>query len=140
MNVHTDLVVARFRSVPALATKTFVAPAQRDAAGKLPVPPYAVIYPAEGSDTSDRLTGPLVDRHPRFTVHLVGASYDVCAAALALVKAKFVVNGVGVEAVVDGEISSGMFFESPQPIQVDYDLTPPLVYATVDIGWDSSPA
>lgn len=140
MKVHADLVVARFRSVPALALKTFIAPTQRDAAGKLPVPPYAVIYPAEGTDSSDRLAGPTVDQHPRFTAHIVGSSYDSCAAALALAKAKFVLNGVGVEAVIADELSSGMFFNAPQPIQVDYDLTPPLVYATVELGWDSTPA
>jgi hypothetical protein len=139
VKIHSDLVLARFRSVVPLASKTFVAPAQRSAAGVLPVPPYAVIYPAAGTDSSDRLAGPLVDQHPRFTAHIVGSSYDVCDAVLALVKAKFIVNGVGIEAVIAGEKSSGMFFNSPQPIQVDYDISPPLVYATVELGWNSSP-
>lgn len=139
MKVHADLVLARFRSVTQLASKTFVAPAQRSAAGALHVPPYAVLYPAAGADSSDRHTGPLVDQHPRFTAHIVGSSYDVCDTVLALVKAKFIVNGVGIQAVIAGEKSSGMFFESPQPIVVDYDITPPLVYATVELGWDSHP-
>lgn len=139
MKIHSDLVLARFRAVVPLASKAFVAPAQRSATGVLPVPPYAVIYPAAGTDSSDRHTGPLVDQHPRFTAHIVGSSYEVCDAVLALVKAKFIVNGVGIEAVIAGESGSGMFFESPQPIVVDYNLSPPLVYATVELGWDSHP-
>jgi len=136
---HTDLLLARIRSIPALASKTFVAPAQRDAAGKLPVAPYIVVYPSEGVDTRDRFTGPTTTQHPSFTLHIVGSSYDNCATVAALIKAKFVVNGVGIQADVPGERGRGMVFEPPQPIQVDYDITPALVYATADISWLSEP-
>lgn len=135
MKVHTQLVVDRIRSVPALASKTFLAPAQRDAAGKLPVAPYVVIYPSEGVDTQERLSGPRGVQHPRFTLHIVGSSYDNTATVAALIKAKFVVNGVGVEADIGGEHSYAMSYGSPQPVQVDYDLNPALVYVVAEISW-----
>lgn len=140
MKQHTDLVLARIRSIPPLASKAFVAPSQRDAAGKLPVAPYVVVYPAEGTDTRDRFTGPAITQHPSFTLHIVGSSYDNAATVAALIKAKFVAGGVGVQAVVDGETSRAMRYESPQPIQVDYDISPPLVYATAEISWDADMA
>ena len=137
MKQHTNLVAARVREITALASKTFVAPAQRGTDGKLPIAPYVVIYPAEGTDTASRLTGPVLSLHPRFTLHIVGSSYDNAATVAALVKAKFVVNGVGVQAVITGENPSGMAYESPQPIQVDYDVTPALVYAVAEIFWNT---
>lgn len=136
MRHHTnDVVLPRIRSIPALAAKTFVAPSQRDAAGKLPVPPYVVIYPSEGIDTQERMTGPKTGQHPRYTLHIVGSSYDNAATVAELIKAKFVVNGVGIQADIEGEHSYGMTYESPQPIQVDYDMSPALVYATAEISW-----
>jgi len=140
MKKHTDYLLAQLRSIVPLTSKTFVAPAQRDAAGVLPKAPYVVVYPSEGVDSSDRLTGPVVSQHPSFTLHIVGSSYDNAATVAALIKAKFVLNGVGVEAVIAGENSYGMSYSSPQPIQVDYDISPPLVYATAEISWDSDPA
>jgi hypothetical protein len=140
MRHHTNLVVLpRIRSIPALANKTFVAPSQRDTAGKLPVPPYVVIYPSDGVDTRERLTGPQTAQHPRYTLHIVGSSYDNAATVAELIKAKFVVNGVGIQADVEGEHSYGMTYGSPQPIQVDYDTSPALVYATAEISWDADP-
>jgi len=132
---HTDYLLAQIRSIAPLASKTFVAPSQRDALGKLPVAPYVVVYPAEGTDTRERFTGPAVTQHPSFTLHIVGSSYDNAATVAALIKAKFVAAGVGIQAVVEGEHSYGMSYSSPQPVQVDYDVSPALVYATAEITW-----
>ena len=139
MKQHTDYVAGKIREVAYLASKTFVAPGQRDAAGKLPAAPYVVIYPAEGTDTADRFVGPRITQHPRFTIHIVGDDYDGVAEAAAAIKVKFVVGGVGVQPVVSGERSRNVAFESPQPIQVDYDRNPALVYATAEISWDADP-
>jgi hypothetical protein len=139
LKAHTDYLLSQIRSITPLASKTFVAPAQRSATGVLPVAPYVVIYPAEGTDTQERVTGPRSTQHPSFTLHIVGSSYDNASTVAALIKTKFVVNGVGVQAVVAGERCRNMRYSSPQPIQVDYDLTPPLVFATAEIMWDSEP-
>lgn len=137
MKKHTEYLLAQLRSIPALATKTFTAPSQRDAAGKLPVAPYVVVYPSEGTDTRERFTGPAATQHPSFTLHIVGSSYDNAATVAALIKAKFVVRGVPIQATVVGEKSRNMAYSSPQPIQVDYDVTPALVYAVAEISWDA---
>jgi hypothetical protein len=140
VKAHTDLVLARIQSIPAVASKTFAAVAPRDSTGKLPVAPYVVLYPSEGTDTRERFTGPAVTQHPRFTLHIVGSSYDNAATVAALIKAKFVTGGVGIQADIVGENAYGMAYESPQPIQVDNDLTPPLIYATAEISWSAEPA
>jgi len=136
---HTDYLLAQLRSIVPLAEKTFVAPGQRDAAGKLPSTPYVVVYPSEGTDSADRFTGPKLTQHPDFTLHIVGADYDNTVKVAALIKGKFVVNGVGVQPLVTNERSRNLRYSSPQPIQVDYDSHPALVFAVAEISWDAEP-
>jgi hypothetical protein len=136
---HTSLVKSRIQSIPPLASKTFVLAATRDSAGNLPVAPYVVIWPADGTDSVERLAGPNAQMNPRFVLHIVGSSYDNAQTVTELVKAKFVAAGFGIQAVIPGEFSGGMRISEPQPTQVDYDLDPPLIYNTLEVAWEAQP-
>lgn len=133
MKQHTDALKALIQSVPALASKTFVTVTPAGVA-----PPYVVIHPADGTDTQERLTAPRVAQHPRFTIHSVGSSADNCAAVAKAVKDKLIVGGRGVRVDVPGEKSFPAWWESPIPIQVDNDVTPPLIYHVAECGWSSN--
>lgn len=141
MKKDTDAVVARFQSVSQLAAKTFVARAPRASDGSLPAAPYVVIYPSDGTDTQERLTGPRSTRHPRYTAHIVGSTYDNCQKALELAKVKFIAaNGFSIPIVTAGDVTRNLSWSTPQPLQVDDDTAiAPLIYATVEIGWDAEP-
>jgi hypothetical protein len=136
---QTNAVVALVQSVPALASKTFVLVAPRDSTGKLPVPPYAVVQPHDGTETQERVTGPRSTMHPRYVIHFVGSSYSNAQTVLEAVKPRFVVNGFGVKVAVAGETSKRLHWSSPMGVQVDNDETPPLIFATAEIMWDSEP-
>lgn len=129
---HTIALKAKIETIPALKAKTFVAVAPKDTK-----PPYFILYPADGVDRQTRVTGPKSTQHPRFTGHLVGASYDQCAAVAQLLKNTLVPNGRGVILVVPGEVCGRVWWESPLPIQVDNDVTPPLIYQVSECGWRS---
>ena len=139
MLIHTDAVEARAITVPALATKTFVSIAKRDAAGELPVAPYLVIHPADGEDSQERVSGPRSAQNPAFTFHVVGTSYSNCQQVTELLKAKFFTAGVPIQINVTGERGRAMRWSSPQPTQVDNDMTPPLIYNVVEVSWISEP-
>lgn len=139
MKVHTDLIKATIQTIIPLATKTFVAVAPRDSAGKLPTAPYVVIFPAEGTDSQGRLTGPLDTANLGFTLHIVGSSYDNAQTVAELVKAKFVVAGLGVYLTFTGEQTTRCRWSSPTPIQVDNSLVPPLVYSVCELSFESTP-
>jgi hypothetical protein len=134
---QTNAVVARIQSIPALASKTYKLVAPRDATGKLPTAPYCVVQPDDGVDTQERVTGPRSTSHPRFVVHVVGTSYDNAQTVLELVKAKFVVAGRGVVLNVPDEVSKPCRWDSVGPVQVDNDVSPPLVYASAEVSWIS---
>lgn len=136
MKQHTALVKARIQSIPALASKTFVLTAPR-VAGELPKAPYVVIWPANGTDSAERLAGPFAQMNPRFVVHVVGSSDDNVQTVSELVKAKFVANGFGIQADIAGEFATGMRVTEPQPTQVDNDVTPPLIYNTLEVSWEA---
>lgn len=140
MKVDTDAVVTRLQSLTPLATKTFKLVAPRDAQGKLPTAPYVVVQPSDGDDTQERVTGPTITRHPRFTLQIVGSSYDNAQSITELVKPLFIVNGRGIQIDVAGEKGSGLWWSGDIPTQVDNDVTPPLIYNTVELGWTSDPA
>ena len=141
MKAHTDALVALTQQIPALATKTFVAiakfPTGTEESKKYP---YVVYFPAAGTDSAERMTGPAVTQHPRWTRHTVGQSYAQVADTEADIHAKLVPNGRGVVLEVAGQVCGPMWDESPIPIQVDNDVTPPLVYAVSECGFDSDPA
>lgn len=120
-----------------LATRTFVT---NTPSGAVQDNPYALVHPHEGNDEQSRLTGPLLTRHPSFTLHLVSGSAASVQATLDLVKAKFVVNGFAVNPTVTGRINRNAWWRSPLPIQTDASVTPWLIYAVCEFGWESDPA
>jgi len=136
---HSRAVETRTRTVPALATATYVGRVPKTSAGSLVTRPYAVIYPAEGIDTQDRLTGGRRVQHPRFMIHVVGDSYNGVAAVASQLKARFIVDGFGIPLEVEGESTRNLQWSSPEPIQWEDDVTPPVAYQTIELSFDSEP-
>lgn len=138
---QTDVVDATVKSITYLASKTFKLVAPRDTAGKLPKAPYVVVQPSDGLDTAERFTGAKSTAHPRYVLHVVGSSYDNCQSTLEDVKAAFIdpVSRFPHPIVVAGELARNIVFETPIPVQVDNDVTPPLIYATAELSWDADP-
>lgn len=137
---HTQAVKARIEEIPALASRTRLGIAPRNADGSLATVPLVLIHPAGGIDEADRLTGPRSVQRPRFTLHIVGSSTDNVETIRDLVKAKFVVNGYGAPPAVSGEVTSNLTWEEPTPIQWDFDITPPAPYAVVELAFTAEPA
>jgi hypothetical protein len=136
---HTDAIAALIRTIPTLAAKTYVTLAVN--ADKSPVTlPYVVIHPADGTDQSDRLTGPATAQHPRFTIHGVGLTYDQASWVGEQIKSKLIVGGFGVTPTVPGERAGMVWYSVPQPVQADTDASPPYCYHTAECGFESSPA
>lgn len=141
MLVHTNVVLARIREIPALASKTYALIAPKDANGKLPAAPFVVAHPADGIDTQERFTGPRSTQHPRFTLHVVGSSYDNVATVTALIKAKFVdAHGFGIPPVITGWACRSLVWSSPLPVQVDNDIVPPVPYQVIELGFTADPS
>lgn len=139
MKRHTDYVKSRIQNVTNLASKTYVSTVPR-AAGTIPTPPYAVLHPSDGSDSVERLSGPAVTQHPRFTLWIVGTSYDSVAIVTENVKAQFVVAGVGVTPAIAGESCSRVWWDQPVPTDVNDTVTPALVFNIIELGFDTEPA
>jgi len=136
---QTNAVVERVQLAPS-ASRTFLVVAPRDAQKKLPKAPYCVVQPADGIPTAERFTGGRMTSHPRITLQLVGLSYEQVQSMVEQVKAQFIdARGLGIPLDVDGEDCKNLRWESPQPIQIDNDVTPPLIYATVEIDWAAEP-
>lgn len=140
MKQHTDWAKAQFQSIPALALKTYVLEAPKDAQGKLPKAPFAVLYPVDGVDTVERLAGPASTQNPRFIAHIVGSSYDNVAAVTGLVKPLFIQGGIGVTPVIPGESCGRVWWRAPQPIALDRDVSPPIPFQTIEFGFTADPA
>lgn len=136
---HSKAVEERVKTVPALATATYMGRVPKTSAGALVTRPYAVIYPAEGIDTQDRLTGGRRVQHPRFTIHIVGDSYNQVATLAGQLKARFVADGFGLPLDVTGEATRNLQWSSPEPIQWEEDVTPPVAYQAIELSFDSEP-
>ena len=136
MKAHTDALVALLKTIPAFATKTYVTMVPN---GTTPTLPYLLVHPADGVDTQERVTGPRITRHPRFTIHTVGSSYDQVSAGAKFVKDKLIQSGRGVTLTIAGEVCQPVWYESPIPIQVDSDVPPPLVYHVAECGFRADP-
>lgn len=136
---HADAVEARSKTVPALATATYVGRVPKTSAGALVARPFNVIYPADGIDTQDRLTGGRRVQHPRFTMHIVGDSYKQVATLTSQLKARFIEDGFGIPLDVPGEVTRNVQWSSPEPVQWDTDVTPPVAYQVVELSFDSEP-
>src|SRR3546814_15255452 len=102
--------------------------APRTATGVLPAPPLVLIHPADGTDSQERFTGPRSAQHPRFTLHIVGSSVDNVQTITEAVKAKFVVDGLGVAPSIPGERPSPLTGGSPIPAPWDTHMSPPVPY------------
>lgn len=134
----TAWLVAQIESVPILASRTFVATTADDPNMPTPLPlPYAVVWPSDGLDEATRLTGPRATHNPSFIVHSVGETADQAAWAFEAWKSKLVIRGVGILPVVDGQRTERVRVDVPQPIQVDKDVTPWLVFHTAEVSWRS---
>lgn len=135
MKIDTDAVKAKYGSVPALTGKVFVAVAPHGT-----VLPYAVLFPTDGKDSQERVTGPKSTRHPRFTAHIVGETADQVQTIADLVKLVFVQSGRGIVLTVSGWSNRPVWYESPIPLQVDDSVQPSVVYHVAELGWMSDPA
>ena len=132
MQKDTDWLTGRIKIVPALTAKTFVsvAPSGTDF-------PFVVVHPQDGTDDTDRLTGPNINRHPRFTIHSVGKTAQQAQAVGEAVKAQLIVHGFGVVPDVPGEWCGRVWYSVPTAIQVDKDLTPWWFTHVAECGWPS---
>jgi len=137
---HNDWVKAQIQGIPALAAKTFVLNARKDGTGSFPPAPFVIIYPVDGVDTVERLAGPSSTQNPRFILHIIGSSYDNVAAVTALVKPLFVQDGIGVTPVILGESCGRVWWRSPQPVALDRDVTPPIPFQVIELGFTADPA
>ena len=132
--IHTTALVALCEAVTAFDGRTFVSvvPPETEA-------PYLVLHPANGNNSQERVTGPRVTKHPRFTGHIVGVTADQTQLLTDLLEGALFPGGRGVVPTVAGERSKPLWFESPVPIQVSTDPLPQIVYQVVEVGWRSDP-
>lgn len=139
-----DVVALRslIQNVPAVASKTFIVEAKNPPPNESVkvAPPYVVLFPAQGTDISERVTSPRSVTNPEFSGWVVGISAEQTAIILDLVKAQLVQNGRGVKVTVSGRVNDRLFFESPVPMLWDTSVTPPLPYSPFRVGWRSQPA
>lgn len=139
MLAHTQVVVNRIKTITALATKTYELTAPRDAQGNLPAAPYVVVQPDDGADSQMRFTGGRTRKNLRVVLHIVGSSYTNAQTVTELVKPKFIdAGGFGIQIDVAGEKGKNLRWAA-QPTQSDDDVTPPLIYNTVELVWESEP-
>lgn len=136
---HDNALLAILRTIPAIATKTFVTKVT-STDGAVVKPPYAIIHPVDGTDDTDRLVGPAVTQHPRWTIHSVHNSTDQAKWLGEQVKAKLIVAGVGIVPTIEGERPGQFWYASPTPVQVDDDFTPSLFFHVAECGFSSDPA
>lgn len=137
----TNFVEGLVQSISALATSTYVTLAPKPNSGLVQLPyPYALIHPTGGTDEQTRFTGPAVTEHPEFTIHLAGESANQCQIITDLFKAKVKPNGFGIIPTVSGRRNQQMFWRQPIPIQTNTDVTPPMCYSVVEVGWTSDPS
>lgn len=135
MKQHTQWVVDTLQTVPAFASKTFVAMSVRNTKA-----PYVVVWPADGTDQTTRVTGPAARQRPRFTLHIVGTSYDNAATITAALKEKFIQPDFhGVIPDIPGFLCGRVWWSAPIPIQVNEDVSPALVYQVVEFGFTAEP-
>lgn len=134
---HADALKVKTQEIAELATKTFITEAKYPNSTVKVEAPYIVWHPAQGTNSQPAVTAPRVTRNPRFTGHLVGKNADQVQVLLDLLEAKLFPSGRGVVLTVAGEVSKPLWFESPLPIQVQTDPQPTVIYAVVEVGWES---
>jgi hypothetical protein len=142
MELESAAVRTRLEAVPGLVVdgKSKVFDLFTTPVGTKIAPPYIVRFPSAGTDTSERFTGPNLTEHYSETLHLVGSSFGSVQVVFRNVKAAFVVGGFMVPPAITGRRCYNGYFRQPIPFQIDTDVTPPIAYAIVELGWDSDPA
>ena len=138
---QADAVIERAKTSPRLGDRVWALVAPRDAANKLPVPPYAVVQPHDGTDSQDRFSGPRATSHPRAVIHVVGSTFANCQKTVDELKSLFInpTTRFPIPLEVPGETCRNLTWAVPVPVQKDDDLTPALIYATVEVAWDADP-
>lgn len=136
---HDNALLAIIRSVPVVATKTFVTKVTSPD-GAVVKAPYVVVHPADGTDDTDRLVGPAVTQNPRWIVHSVHTSAEQAKWLAEQVKARLIVGGYGIVPAIEGERPGQFWYSSPIPVQVDDDFTPSLYFHVAECGFSSDPA
>lgn len=139
MKIETEAVEALIKSVTGLTSKVAVATMPRDSAGNLVKTPYVIVWPTDGQDSAERADLRAVSRNPKFTLHVVGSSYGNCQSVTELIKAKFVVRGVGVKLAIAGWNPHPVRWSMPASTQVDDSVQPPLVFNIVELAFQSDP-
>lgn len=141
---HTAWLKALLETIPGAVddgySRVFVSKAVPPDGAKTVPFPYWVIHPAAGRNSAERVTGPYVTKHPRFTIHSNGADADQAALAGELVEDKLVQNGLGVRPAVTGESAKRVWYSSPIPIQVDDGVKPEVFIHIAECGWEAEPA
>lgn len=139
---ETAAVAATIKTVPILASAVYVSLAPKPTAPATTLPlPYVIVHPSEGVDEQARFTGPPTIENPEVTLHIVGASVEQTQIVTGLVRAKFQPSLAGfvIPPTVAGRRTRDAYWRSPQSIQVDRDVTPPLTYQVIELGWISEP-
>lgn len=131
---HTAALGTLTKTVTAFASKTYVTVAPKGT-----LAPYVVIHPAQGRNTADRLTGPSVTKHPRFTLHVVGETADQVQLLADLLETAIFPSGHGVITVASESVKN-FWYESPLPIQVSTDPLPEVIFLVIECGWTADPA
>lgn len=137
MITDTDALRAVLEAIPGLSGKTFVG--FTTPVGTKIVAPYVLIFPAGGTNTADRLTGPSQVRNPSFTLHVVGANADSTQIVFDNIAAAFNADTFVTPPPVAGRRNYGGYFRCPLPIQVSDTADPPVAYAIAELGWASEP-
>ena len=137
MKADTDALKAVLSAIPGLSGKVFVA--FTTPVGTNITAPYVLVFPAGGTNTADRLTGPTQVRNPAFTLHVVGANADSTQIVFDNISAAFTADAFVTPPTVTGRRNSAGYFRCPLPIQVSDTADPPMAYAVIELGWTSEP-
>lgn len=136
---HTAALKAKTQEIPAFASKTYITVAVNPDGSK-PTAPYIVWHPAQGENERTAITGPKVQKNPRYTGHVVARTAEEAQDLMDKVEAKFLPSGRGITLTVAGEVSKPVWFSSPLPIQVSTEPLPVVIYGVVELGWSAQPA
>jgi hypothetical protein len=138
----TVALKAFIETLPTFQQATFVGEATKPAPNSVDVvsTPYVVLFPADGTNTTDSLTGPHLVENPEYTGWIVGDSAEQAGIGLSLIRQLLFPGGRGARITVAGRQNDRCWFESPVPLQRDASVTPPLHYHVFRTGWRSQPA
>lgn len=149
MRHHTDWLRARLSTIPGLRTAPTAAPANfvkvfvvlaqfppPNAKTVVP-PPYIVLHPSDGIATRPRQSGGVRRESPRWVVHSVGGNADQAAWLGERVKDAVRPGGVPVRPAIAGENTFPFWWNSPVPVDLDRDSSPPLFIHISECGFDT---